>query len=132
MQPRYPVYVPTKGRYESLFTIKALEEISVPYKAVIEAQEVEKYIAAGVSKDKILVLPHKDKGLVVTRNWIWDHAQAAGVKRFWTFDDNIKGFYRLNRNTKITIACATFLYVIEEFAEHYENAVIVGMNYAFF
>lgn len=132
MMPRYPVFVPTKGRYESLFTIKALEAISVPYKAVIEAQEVEKYIAAGVARDKILVLPHRDKGLVVTRNWIWDYAQSLGVKRFWTFDDNIKGFYRLNRNTKITVACATPLYVIEDFVERYKNIPIAGMNYAFF
>lgn len=132
MNPRYPVFIPTKGRYESRFTIQAMEEIGVPYKAVVEAQEVELYVKHGVKRENILVLPHRDKGLVETRNWIWDYAQSLGVKRFWTFDDNISGFYRLNRNTKITVATGTPLYVIEEFADRYVNAPVVGMAYAFF
>jgi hypothetical protein len=131
-KPSFPVYVPTKGRYESLLTIKALEEIHVPYKAVVEAQEFDKYCEHGVKPENILVLPHHDKGLVVTRNWIWDHAQQSGARRFWTFDDNIRCFVRLNRNMKIRVADGTILRVIEDFVDRFGNVPIAGMHYDFF
>lgn len=132
MNPDYPIYIPTKGRWESRYTIKALDAIGVPYRAVVEAQEVEKYVAAGVAENRILVLPHRDKGLVVTRNWIWDHALASGTPYFWTMDDNIQGFYRLNYNLKTPVGDGTILAVIERFAERYENLPISGMNYFMF
>jgi hypothetical protein len=128
MNPRFPVFIPTKGRWESRLTIKAFETLGVPYKAVIEPQEYEQY-ASVVNSDNLIVLPHRDKGLVVTRNWIWDYAESLGVERFWTFDDNIANFQRLNRNAKIYMGDGTFLYVIEEFALRYENLPIIGMAY---
>lgn len=90
MNPRYPIFVPTKGRWESCLTIKALEAIGVPYSAVVEAQEQYRYVEAGVPEENIIILPHRDLGLVVTRNWIWDYARDAGARRFWTIDDNIE------------------------------------------
>ena len=99
MNPRYPVYIPTKGRWESRLTITALERIGVPYKAVVEPQEYDNY-AAVVNPKNIIVLPHRDQGLVVTRNWIWDHALASGTPRFWTIDDNVIDFWRWNKNKK--------------------------------
>lgn len=132
MNPRYPIFVPTKGRWESRLTIKALEKIGVRYTAVVEAPEWDKYVAAGVEPEDLLILPHRDKGLVVTRNWIWDHALSIGAKRFWTFDDNIDGFYRLNRNIKTPVGDGTILRVIEDFADRYENLPICGMNYFMF
>ena len=39
MNPKYPVFVPTKGRWESLLTIKAFEKLDIPYQAVVEKQE---------------------------------------------------------------------------------------------
>ena len=43
MNPDYPVYVISKGRWESRKASKALEKIGVPYRIVIEPQEYEKY-----------------------------------------------------------------------------------------
>jgi DNA polymerase I-like protein with 3'-5' exonuclease and polymerase domains len=131
MNPKYPVFVPTKGRYESRFTIKALENIGVPYTAVIEQQEYDNY-AAVVNPKNILVLPHQNKGLVVTRNWIWNYALSKGYKKFWTMDDNIVSFHRLNRNLKPTVSSGTILKVIEDFTERYENVPISGMHYYMF
>jgi hypothetical protein len=131
-QPQYPIYIPTKGRYHSQKTIKALDRIGVPYIAVVEEQEFDLYAAFGVPEARLLVLPHRDKGLIPTRNWIWDHAQASGVKRFWTMDDNIMAFFRLNRNTKYKFADGTFLRIMEEFTDRYLNVVISGMHYHMF
>ena len=56
MNPRYPVYIISKGRWESRLTSKALEEMNVPYHIVIEPQEYDQY-AAVVDPAKIFVLP---------------------------------------------------------------------------
>ncbi len=139
MKPQYPIYIPSKGRWESRWTIRSFEEIGLDFRVVVEPQEFDKY-AAYVDPKKILVTPHRDEGVVVTRNWIWDHAQASGTKRYWTFDDNIgeqlkqgvMGLYRLNRNLKVPLATGTGLAIIEQFVERYENIPIAGMNYFMF
>jgi len=132
MNPEFPVFVPTKGRYESLHTIKALERLHIPYKAVIEKQEYEQY-AAVIDKQKLLVLPHQNQGLTVTRNWIWDYAQhELKAPYFWTFDDNIRDFYRLHKNMKYRMDTGTFLKVQEDFAQRYTNLAISGMQYEMF
>jgi hypothetical protein len=78
------------------------------------------------------VLPHRDLGLTVTRNYIWDYAEARGHEWFWTFDDNIRGLYRFNHNLRVPCADGTVMAVIEDFAQRYSNTAICGMNYRFF
>lgn len=130
--PRFPIFVPTKGRYENPHTIKAFEEIGVPYTAVVERQERDHY-ARVVRAGKLLVLPFQNKGLIATRNWIWMHARdQLRVKRFWTFDDNIRAFYRLHKNIKYRMKSPVFLRVMEDFAERYSNLVVAGMQYEMF
>lgn len=132
MNPKYPIFIPTKGRYERLYTVSALEHISVPYTAVIEKQEYKQYSKVIDSK-KILVLPHQNEGLTVTRNWIWDYAQnELKTPYFWTMDDNIWRFFRLYKNIKYRMKSGTFLYIIEDFAERFKNLYITGMHYDFF
>ena len=131
MNPKYPIYVPTKGRWESRLTIKALERIGVPYKAVIEEQEFDQY-AAVIDSKNIIILPHRDKGLMVTRNWIWDHALESGTPYFWTIDDNVVEFWRWHNNKKLKVRSGSIFRAIEDFTERYENVPIAGMNYFMF
>jgi len=132
MNPQYPIFVPTKGRYKAPLTIKELERIKVPYTVVVEEQEVEEYRKV-VHEGEILVLPHRDKGLIVTRNWIWDYAQhTLKVPYFWTIDDNVRHFYELNQNMKWYVTSGTFLHVMEDFCQRYENVIIGGMQYEMF
>lgn len=132
MNPEFPIFIPTKGRYKTPLTIRAFGAIGVPFVAVIEKQEYDQY-AEIVPKDRLLVLPHQNQGLIVTRNWIWDYAQhELKAPYFWTFDDNIRGFYRLHENIKYQCSSGTFLYVIEQFAQRWENLPICGMQYEFF
>ena len=131
MNPKYPIFIPTKGRFDTRMTIKTFEKIGVPYIAVVEEQEYNDY-AKVVNEKKLLVLPHRDKGLTVTRNWIWDYALSKGYERFWTFDDNIDLIFRFNRNLKIQVGDGTILRIIEDFTERYKNAIITGMNYFMF
>lgn len=131
MSPRYPVFIPSKGRAESRHTIKMFDALSVPYTVFVEPQEADAY-ARHVRADRLHILPHRDRGLTVTRNYIWDFAAKAGHEWFWTFDDNIDGLYRFNHNLKTPCADATVMAVIEDFASRYENVAIAGMNYFMF
>ena len=131
MNPKYPVFVPTKGRWESRLTIKAFERLGIPYTAFIEPQEFDQY-AAVIDPRRLHVLPHSNEGLVVTRNYIWDYALSLGVPRFWTFDDNIRDFYRLNQNIKWRVTSGVFLAAIEDFADRYANLIVAGMAYEMF
>jgi len=132
VNPRFPIYIPTKGRYESNLTIRALEAIGVPYIAVVEDQERDAYAASGVPEDRLLVLPFAGRGLVPTRNWIWDHALEHGHEWFWTMDDNIRGFYRLHYNLKTPVGDGTTIAAVEEMTLRYENVPLAGMNYFMF
>lgn len=130
MNPRYPIYIPSKGRWESRLTSKALEEMGVPYSIVVEPQEFDEY-AAVIDEKKIIVLPHSEQGLHVTRNWIWEHAIGSGAEMHWQLDDNLRGFVRLHRNRKIPVVSGAIFYAAEEFVDRYENIGQAGFNYRF-
>jgi len=132
MNPKYPVFIPTYNRYELRHTIKEFERIGVPFHAVVQPQEYDQYAAAIQDTSMIITLPSDVKGLVPTRNWIWDYAQSLRVSYFWTFDDNIRCFYRLHQNKRIRFDTGTFLTVIEDWAERYSNVAITGMQYRMF
>lgn len=132
MNPEYPVFVPTKGRYKTPYTIQALERCNIPYTAVIEKQEYAEYRGV-VKAGSILVLPHQNKGLTVTRNWIWDYAQQElKTPYFWTIDDNIRDFYRLNNNIKYRAKSGAIFRAMEDFTQRYTNLHIAGMQYEMF
>jgi len=128
MKNKYPVFIPTKGRYKNYKTIKMFLYQNVDFKIVIEKQEYKQYLKI-VDKKNIIVTPHQNEGLTKTRNFIWDYAENEGFEKFWTFDDNIKNTYRLNNNRKLQIKDGTYLKVIEDFSDRYENLYITGMNY---
>lgn len=143
MNPRYPLYIPSKGRWETRLTVKALERIGVPYHIVVEAEEYERY-AAVIDPAKILVLDpayqrdydtcdaygdSKPKGSGPARNFIWDHAVSSGTAWHWIMDDNIWRFYRFNRNLEVTLLDGAGFRIMEEFCLRYENVAMAGPNY---
>ena len=143
MNPNYPVYIVSKGRWESRLTSKALEHMRVPYRIVIEAQEYSDY-AAVIDPAKILILPEsylneydtcddlgrtKSVGPGAARNFVWDHASATGAKRHWVMDDNLDAFHRMNRNIKAEVESGTIFRIAEQFVDRYENVPLAGFNY---
>lgn len=133
VNPKYPVYVISKGRWESRLTVKALEARAIPYHIVIEPQEYAQY-AAVIDLAKILVLPFSNlgQGSIPARNWVWDHAVSTGAARHWILDDNLRNFYRLHQNIKYLTADGTTFRVIEDWADRYTNMALAGMQYEMF
>ncbi len=133
VNPRYPIYIISKGRWESRKTSKALEEIGIPYRIVIEPQEYEQY-AAVIDPKKILVLPFSNlgQGSIPARNWVWEHSVNNGDTRHWIIDDNIRGFYRLTRNLKAPVSTGSTFRAAEDFVDRYTNIALSGFNYFMF
>jgi len=132
MNPIYPVYIISKGRWERRSTAKALEQINVPYRIVIEPQEYSQYSAV-IDQKKILVLPFSNlgQGSIPARNWVWEHSISERHERHWILDDNITHFCRLHRNIKWRATDGSLFAIIEQFADRYSNLALSGMQYEF-
>lgn len=130
MNPKYPVYIVSKGRWESRMTAKHLMNMGVPFRIVIEPQEYQQY-ASVIDPKAILVLPFSNlgQGSIPARNWIWEHAINSGAERHWIMDDNINGFERLNRNERARVASGTIFRCAEDFVDRYENVALSGFEY---
>jgi hypothetical protein len=133
MNPEYPVYIISKGRWEQRLTSQAFEEMGVPYRIVIEPQEFDNY-AAVIDPKKILILPFSNlgQGGIPARNWVWEHSISEGAKRHWIVDDNIRKFWRWNENRKLKVHTGSTFKACEDFVDRYENVALSGMNYFMF
>lgn len=145
--PVHPIYIVSKGRSESRLTSKALHKLGVPHYIVVEPAEVPAYRAAADSSATVLELDMKykrdydvcddlgdtkGKGPGGARNFAWDHALASGKEWHWVMDDNIDGFFRLQKNLKTPVADGTILRAMEIFVERYSNVTMAGPNYFMF
>ncbi len=128
VNPKYPIYIPSKGRYDSRLTSKALDKINVPYRIVIEKQEFNNY-AAVIDPDKILILPFRDRGLIASRCWIMEHSIIEGHARHWQLDDNIREFYRMTNNIKYRVDSGAVFRSSEDFVDRYSNVAYSGFQY---
>ena len=133
MTPDYPIYIISKGRWESRLTAKALEGANIPYHIVIEPQEYDQY-AAVIDPEKIYPLPFSNlgQGSISARNWVWEHAIESGAKRHWILDDNIRAFYRFSHNTFYKVTSGSIFRASEEFVNRYKNIALTGFQYFMF
>ncbi len=144
--PRFPLYIPSKSRAAIALTPRALDRMGVPYRLVVEEQQLAEY-AEHFPPEKLLVLDPayqrdydtfddlgdtKSKGPGPARNFIWDHSIAEGHAWHWVMDDNIRCFMRLYRNQRIPVGDGTCFYAMEDFCLRYENIAMAGPNYKMF
>lgn len=133
MNPNHPIYIISKGRWESRMTSKALERMNIPYRIVIEPQEYNDY-ASAIAPHKILKLPFSNlgQGSIPARNWVWEHSIKEGHKKHWILDDNIGSFRRLNKNLQVEVTSGTIFKCVEDFVNRYENIALAGLQYDYF
>lgn len=133
--PKYPIYIISKGRWECRHTQRALEEMKVPYKIVVEPQEYDNY-AENIPKDNILILPNeylnKNQGSIPVRNFIMKHSKEQGFERHWCLDDNIKGYFRNQNSIRLPIKNGAVFTMIEDYVDCFENVKMAGHNYTCF
>jgi hypothetical protein len=129
--PRYPVYIPSKGRSQYGQTMRCLVRDAVPFFLVVEPQEAERYRTAFPTA-ALLLLDRNNGGLLYARNWIKAHATATGAARHWQLDDNILVFYRRWHSRRIPCAAGLALRVCEDFVDRYTNVAVAGLAYRMF
>lgn len=142
MNPSYPVYIVSKGRWDKCITSKQLNLMGVPHRIVVPEDEVSIY--SSFLDHEIIPLPQKyiedydtcdslgdskSKGPGSARNFCWDHSLSLGAKRHWVMDDNIEAFYRANRNLQLRVRTGSILRAAEDFVDRYENVPVAGLNY---
>ena len=137
-----PIYIVSKGRWESRLTMKALDKIGIDYYVVVESSELDQY-ARHIDSQRLLVLPQsyqekydtcdnvtgKSKGPGAARNFAWDHSISLGHEYHWVMDDNLEDFHRLNENKKIPVRCDSIFKAAESFTQSFSNCAISGFNY---
>ena len=130
---KYPIYIISKGRWQTRRTAKILNRMGAPYCIVIEPQEYSEY-AKVIDPEKILTLPFSNLGLgsIPARNWVWEHSITLGAERHWILDDNIRMFFRVNHNTAVHVLTSAVFNAMEDFVDRYENIAIAGPQYANF
>lgn len=150
VDPRFPLYIPTKGRSEYMITSKVLTELGVPHFLIVESQQIpdyEKAIAKWNLLATIVPLDMKykeqyelcdDLGLTRStgpgpaRNAAWAHAIENGHAWHWVMDDNITSFRRLNQNEKVKVSNGAIFRAMEDFVLRYKNVAMAGPNYYMF
>jgi hypothetical protein len=90
---KYPVYVISKGRADTMLTIRQLRHLGIPHFLVVEPQERERYAMALLAHAKVvglensktttlLVLPEANYGKgcsIPARNWVWAHSMKLRI-----------------------------------------------------
>lgn len=127
---RYPICIPSKGRFDCQKTGKALDRMGTSYRFFVEETEFEKYCEY-IGEEKVVSMPFHDlgKGSIPARNFIWEWAKERGFKRHWTVDDNIVSFARCNNNRRLCVYGGEFFRAIEDFVDRYENIAMAGPHH---
>lgn len=130
---RYPIYIVSKGRYDSVITARSFLSENIDFKIVVEPQEYDSYCNKIDSK-YIIKLPFSNLGLesYPARNWCWQNSIDNGFKKHFLFDDNIYGFARLNNGKRTKCDVLSALICLQDFTDRYENIAISGYNYRYF
>ncbi len=129
MNPRYPIYIPSHGRSESMLLPPVLKEFKVPFHLVVDETQWDLYAAKGY-EEYMLKLPFKNNGTSFPpRVFITEHSRANGDHRHWQIDDNIRSIMYMNGKVRINIHPGTGLRMIENICDKYSNVGIYGPNY---
>ena len=146
VNPQFKIYIPSKGRAKIGRTVKALDQMLVPYTVVVEEQEYDEY-AKYLRKDNLLILDKrfqeqyqvcdnlKDKlpvGAGAVRNFIWEKSIQDGEKWHWVMDDNIASFLRCQKNRRLKVLDGAFFKAMEDFVLRYKNIAMAGPQYKMF
>jgi hypothetical protein len=131
--PRYPIYVISKGRWETPLTARFLIKDRVPFSMVVEPQEADAY-RLSLPGVKIHTLPFSNlgQGGIPARNWVWEHSKSEGHERHWILDDNIYYMYRRFKAKRIICNSEVGFKCAEDFADRYENVALLAINYKHF
>lgn len=129
-QPKYQIYIPSRGRWDCCFTAKILSAHNIDFFIVVEPQEVENY--EKVFPGRTIVLPKNNGGISFVRNYIKQESQRRYEKFHWQIDDNIKNFKLRENEKNINTSPEHLLCQAEAFCDLFSNVGISGLSHHMF
>lgn len=132
-QIKYPIYIISKGRWEKPITAGFLKAADIPFLIAVEPQEYNNYCDT-LGEEYVAKLPFSNMGVgsYPARNWCWEDSIQKGHRKHFLFDDNIRGFYRLNNGHRSRCEPYLPLLTLQDFSDRYENLAVAGYNYLYF
>jgi hypothetical protein len=129
MKPKYPIYIISKGRPKCV-TAKHLKQLNVPFYIVVEPHQLDDYKKQNPTCN-FLTTPFQNlnKASIPVRNWVWEHSIDNNFEKHWILDDNINGFYRVNKNKKYKVLSNGIFRAMEDFTDRFSNVGLSGPNY---
>jgi len=142
MRSDFPIYIPTKGRWETRLTVDYLESFGRYPTLVVEPDEYANYRSVVHPNTEIIVLPdeakeaydtcdglggERSRGSGPARNFAWDHAEAEGHEWFWLIDDNIRGLAKPPLYN--WIGDGTGFVLMEDATRQFANVSMSGPDY---
>lgn len=140
--PKYPIFIISKGRYKTRLTATYLDRIKVPYKMVVEESELELYKSHGQNPETLLVMPDAWKreqiekgygGGIPVRNFVHHYARyVLNSGRHWLLDDNIRDYARFYNSKRIKCYSKAVFTAVEDYVDRFTNLHYIGHNYQSF
>lgn len=128
-KPKYPIYVPSKGRADTIQTTACLKGLD--FFVVVEPQDADDYKLM-FRPEQILVMPENDKGIAYVRNFCKDHAKENGHTYHWQIDDNIKSFALRQDDKNVKCNAGDALAIIEATVDEFDGIGAAGMKHQAF
>jgi hypothetical protein len=79
-EPKYPVYIISKGRFDRTLTADNFDNCNLNYLIAVEPQEYDLYVQK-LGLEKVLKLPFSNLGLgsYPARNFCWEHSKKKWI-----------------------------------------------------
>jgi len=127
MIPRYPIFIPSKGRFENNLTAKMFLNADIPFRLIVEKKDEYEY-RKRYGDESVISLPSSDYGGVwVARNYCKQIATQLGSRYHWQIDDDIKSLMKVENRIVLTRDAGQILSEIENFVDKYSNLAITGL-----
>jgi hypothetical protein len=125
----YPIFIPSRGRYENNITANMLLNVCLPFYLVVEAKEYQAYVDK-FGKKRVLNLGGSDYGGVeFARNFIKKYAkEKLKAKRHWQLDDDIGGLMEVQNRVTLSTDVIRILTKAETFVDQFKNIAIAGLS----
>jgi hypothetical protein len=124
--PRYPIYIPSRGRAGVAPLPDLLTAAGLPYRLAVDPPDVAAYTAR-YGAAAVLPLPPAGVGSIyAAREAIRTAAAAGPAARHWQLDDDIHQFLTWVDGRRVPCDAATALRTVEDFADQYANVAIAG------
>jgi hypothetical protein len=129
---QYPIFIPTRGRWEKNPTAKNLKEWQVDFYLVVEPHEYDQY-AQTWGEACCLKLDKSHQGIAYARNWIKSYAlNTLNSEYHWQIDDNIRNFRIREGGKNVKVSPQESLGVVEQYANQHSNIAQLGLSHSCF